>query len=252
MITCLKCGAANPGGFSSCRVCGFAIGDGNATSAGYAAFSGAIPWEHIDAYGVVKAFVRTTAIVFFKPIQFFKALRRSKDSYAAWLFALIAGSLGYLINYLWAHLLRVDTFQTLQTIAVDWGVESSATTLVTAPVMVSLNIIVLSAYCHGLLALFGLKKYAFAATFRIICYSKAAVLWHIVPIVGGFVSVIWTLYLVISGIAYMHGVGRIRVLILLLAPIIILSLFASLLVIAVIGAGLFSSGLLRGLLEIIR
>jgi len=253
MSVCPKCATPSVPGEFSCRVCGCPLLGQNGAGGGAALHHSTIAWENISELGVARALGRTAALLLLKPSHFFESLSRHVDGYMAWLYGLIAGSIGLVFGYLWTHIFSPWAFEALAPFAVDMShAGSAATALVMAPVVVTLNITVFSAYCHGLISLFGLRKRPFRATFAVVSYAQTGALWNIVPLVGNFVAFVWTLYIVAAGVQRLHHIGRLRFLAIILIPAILLGAVAVGLLVVVITMGLLSGSFLKDIFEILR
>ncbi|MBD3391569.1 MAG: hypothetical protein GF418_05935 [Chitinivibrionales bacterium] len=256
MPLCPKCKTPPMPGMVSCRLCGHPLppaadGDMHASAHTF------VPWEHIAAFGVAGALGRTIILALLKPGLFFRQLTRPGNTHMAWLFAAIAGSAGLLLAYLWTYVFAPATFETLETLGVV-GVEarsSAETALVTAPIVISAQVIALAVYCHVLLKLFGLNKHAFAVTFKVACYAQSGALLQALPIIGGIASFAWTLYLVVTGLSETNRLGRLRVFLLMVLPAVLIAMLVLVVIMAAVmllGAGIVANSFLKDIFDILR
>jgi hypothetical protein len=72
------------------------------------------------------------------------------------------------------------------------------------PVIIAAWFFIWSGIVHLILMIFGWKKENFEATFRLITYSEGPSFFAIIPVLGGLVSIIWQLVLVIIGVKEVH------------------------------------------------
>ena len=203
--------------------------------------------------GFVPGFCNTVTACLLKPADFFHAASRSTDAFMAWTFGMITGSLGMIFSFLWGIAFSMKAQETLygMGISVSGMHGTNMYGLLLAPLIISGNIVVLSAYCHIILRLFSRQKKPFSATFRNMCYATSPALFNAVPIVGNVISAVWALYLVVTGEAILYRLGRIRTFVLLLLPVMLISLIFVLVLISVAAAGIFAIGYFKDFLEFV-
>jgi hypothetical protein len=250
MSTCSKCGTIQAAGaiLGNCRACGQDL----AANAGVGLqVRIAIAWERIDEWGALGAFWRTTNSVLFRPADFFDAAARSSDTFFAWTYGLVAGSIGLIAGYLIASITPSTGVESLEMLGL--GAKGySATSFLWAPVIISLNCIFMSLYCHLLLALRHHRKKPIHATFRAICYAQSSALLAVIPYFGSIVSPLWFCYLVIVGISRTHETGRMQTLILLAVPLVFLTLLFFFIMIMLLMAGIIADGFYKGFFDLFR
>ncbi len=159
------------------------------------------PWEAGDR-GALSAFVETLKGVLFSPSRFFEGLAVDRGLGSPLLFGVIAGTIGGLLPLLWSF------FVSARSVGVN-PFSSSFLILygVLLPVFVAVGLFVTSGVLHLCLMLVGGEKKGFEATFRVVSYGQAAQLWAAIPMVGPFISMIYTLIVYIVGLREVHRIG---------------------------------------------
>ena len=93
------------------------------------------------------------------------------------------------------------------------GVQVAPSVVMGTAVGMMVGVIVTSVVVHGGLLLVGAGRAGLKRTLEVMCYAEAASLLWAVPVVGPVVGVIWELVAVVGGLAGVHGVGRLRVMV---------------------------------------
>jgi hypothetical protein len=201
------------------------------------------PWE--SGEGFVAAFFKTTQEVLFSPTKFFKKAAAGEGYWSPFIFAMISGIIGSGVALLWQWLFfsRVVPFQIFS--AAMYSVFLTVA-VISMPFTVALSILLGSGVTHLCLMIVGGNRKGFASTFRAISYCYSAMLFYIVPVIGGLVGFIYFLILAIIGVREGHEISTGKAAIGVLLPLIIASVLAILLAI-LIPLFVASLGVPRGL-----
>lgn len=174
---------------------------------------GYCPWEDQEKLGFFQGIGRTVYETFITPGEFFALMPVKGGMLIPLLYALIVSTTGTMAGYLWlfatdnpvlASVKNIDNF----TIILG----------VLTPVVVFAGIVGWAGIVHGCLYLLGGARRDFEATFRVVCYSSGPELWNIVPLIGGYLSYGWRLYLCVVGLREVHGLSMGRALAVVLVP----------------------------------
>jgi hypothetical protein len=174
---------------------------------------------------------RTTWQVLLHPSRTFAAPARPGLVWA-FTYGLILGTLGSAASALWGRGQGPASGDPSQ--AVWW--------LLFLPLMVAASMFVFAALAHLFLMILGGAKRGFAATFRVVGYSNAAGVFQLVPAVGMVVGWVWSVVVLVGGLAAAHGVGRGRVFLALFLPLFLIFLVLVAIAVAV-GVGAFLAAL---------
>lgn len=252
-VVCEKCGTTfgSATHSASCPTCGtpaFSTREPSQHEAVSAAPPG-IAWDHFDTIGIGNAFWKTLREILFSPKTFFSQFKPSDPIVPAILFALLLGSLQSVFSFLWA---QVGVSQFSEAAAAISGDQLGPVSLLFAPLLTAVGLIMVTGYAHLLLVITRSRHQPFSSTFRAICYTQAAAVFTIVPSMGSIVSAIWGLVLLFSGLAAVHGVSRLRVVVVLFVPVFLLGLLTAGIIAAALIGGFFSSDFFRDFLTLYR
>ncbi|MEW6263601.1 MAG: YIP1 family protein [Thermodesulfobacteriota bacterium] len=179
-----------------------------------------IPWEQRPGsfFGDLWA---NTRQVLFSPGRFFTALPVTGGYKAPLLYSIIIGTLGLVFYYFW-YLLMVLVTGTISDQMPDLPMPIMlgifAGLLIITPIILILGLYIGAAILHVLLMIVRGADGGYEATFRVMAYSTAAQIFNLVPFLGGMVSGIYALVLMIIGLPKAHQttVGRVLVAILVI------------------------------------
>jgi hypothetical protein len=226
VIKCNRCGAEiTAASAASCPLCGMTLAgreySPDDTGAERQPPNPPVPWEAIDSKGVVRAMTETAYQCLFRPSQFFSGLTQPFSVSRAWLYALVAGSVGctagFALNSLAVSLLPSEPalFGDLM-----FPRHGAAAAFIFSPVLTSIEIVAVAAYAHVMLALSGNARAPFKATFGVSAYAQTASLLAAIPFLGSLLVIVWLPVLVITGIHSVHAIPRSRALRSLALPLI--------------------------------
>lgn len=247
MNICPKCGSTqiqnNLLGF--CQSCGHPLASAVAVQW---PTGDSMPWENIEKLGFFTALYRTATQILFTPSVFFANTGRT---YHAWLYGLVIGSLGLIAGFMSLYFLPSLATENLSLYGLN-PKNYSAAALISAPLIISTNCLFTAVYCQIMLTLTGVKKNSLWATFRISCYAQTASLFGVIPAVGNIVAPCWFIYLMITGISRTHGIGRIRAFFIITLPVIVIILFLSFFMAALVFLGIVADGFFKEILTNFR
>ena len=177
------------------------------------------PWEELELYGVVPAFLATSRNIIAKPGDFFEQLPPYAGKVRPLLFAVVVCLVAVLSGILWnffglgpnfAELSRTEYFQGLGA-----GALGRLAWLGLSPLVVMAFVFISSALSHLLLGLLRSASRPFEETFRTICYAGGPWLLSALPVPYSYlipVILIWHMTLESIGLKKLHGVGYPQVL----------------------------------------
>jgi hypothetical protein len=183
----------------------------------------AIPWEvPQEETNPVAALGQAIKSSFLSPVKFFHTIARTPGIAPALLYALAMGSLGILAQMLWQTVLPnpfsflfPDSDLSEKTVA---GL--NAASLILAPLMVTLKIVLSAGFLHGSLWITRSKLLNFRATFKTVCYAQGSLLLEIIPVVGPLADLVAWFYLILRGLSAAHSISKGRIVLALLIPLI--------------------------------
>ena len=173
------------------------------------------PWEDQENLGFVQGIGRTIKESLFSTQDFFSRLPLGGGVLAPLLYALIIETVGTMVSALWGLALKNPLFP-------ETGLSGNMTTAATLliPVLVFMGIVLSALLLHVSLLIVGGAKENFEATFRVVCYSAAAELFNVIPLVGWIIALIWKLYITLIGLRTVHRITTARAAIAIFLPLI--------------------------------
>jgi len=254
MAQCSKCGNnQSPLHSQFCSVCGHPLFNTEETIYSSATQRQGVPWEHIDRFGLWGAIAITLKKCLTAPASFFSDLAASRNSYMAWVFALIIGSIGSIFSFLWTIFLISPLFDLVPSLDAYTGKNMLTTAqLVFAPLIITMKLIFLSCYFHFLLFCTRSSRKDFSATFRILFYTQCASIFECIPVIGSFISLALSLYLLVIGFHKIHGISMLRAWMIIILLPVVLSIVVGVVAALIFGTGLVLIDTLKDSLQLIR
>lgn len=200
------------------------------------------------------ALIETIRECILHPKQFFAKIISGKSRWRPLLFGLALGGTGFVASFIWSQILP-DPFEQFAESAFTESLAetSSVSSLVTAPVILFFSIVLLSLYFQAVLKVFKKSRASFVMMFRIICYSEAASLFMVIPFIGDLLSVVFGIYLTLTGIKVVHSISRTRALLMFsAAPVLLSILFLFIVLLIIILAGSFAGSTLQNILPLLQ
>lgn len=183
-----------------------------------------LPWDQRQQKGFFNAFIETLQMVLSKPTTAFTAMRREGGLGEPLLYAVIGGSFGLIVYFLyrfafhlaWSFSGRHDPFVHYLG-GVGWIV-----LVICAPLLIVIGIFINSAILHLCLMIVGGAKQSFEATFRVICFSVGSIdPLLVIPFCGGLVVAVWRIVLYCIGLVHAHETDAGRVVLAVFLPLIV-------------------------------
>jgi len=175
----------------------------------------------------------TAQSVAFRPVDFFRNLRRQGDFLNPLAFALICVLISSLLGGILGLILSVGF--------TDQGVAGAFIGfifgIVRSLIGAAIGLFVGALIWYLLVLLFArTNNTGYEATFRVVAYSSVVYLVSWIPILGWIIGLVYGIYLGIVGIREVHGTTSGRAALVVLIPIVVIGL----LLILVLGAALFA------------
>ena len=212
-----------------------------------------IPWEHVERRGVVKALIATLRKSLLDPQAFFGELSSSRNSYMAWLYALLLGSIGALFNFLWTYYLITPLLALLPGLDEYTGQNTvSIAGLIMTPVIISFKLVFAAFYFQVLLFLTRSNRQNTWATFRILSYTQSTAILDCIPLIGSVVAPLWSMYLLAIGLHKIHGISMAKAFMIILLPIVLLTGALLFIVLLIFGASLAAHDIAKDFFNLIR
>lgn len=191
------------------------------------AVSGGLPWE-TQALGP-QPFLDTALLFIKDPAQAWRLTRETGDYMRPLLFGVIVGWVGLVFRSVWgtvfgAGLMRMIPTQYASSFTRFGGGGSLILNVILGPLFIACGLFIVAAILHVSFMIVGALKDSrsqYEGTFRLIAYASVANIANVIPIVGGLIGGIWTLYLVVVGAQQLHKTTSSKALFGVLLPTIL-------------------------------
>lgn len=181
-----------------------------------------LPWEHRQELGLVKAFFDTVVLVLTKPNEAFAMMKSEGGLIDPLLFALIGGSIGLIVSFLFQVGLQAAGFMADGQTAIFGMGLGIVVQIILMPVMLFLGMFIWSGLLHLCLMLVGGARKPFETTFRVVCFSTGSTyLLALIPVCGGPIATVYNLVLECMGLARAHETEIGKAVMAVLLPILV-------------------------------
>jgi hypothetical protein len=196
----------------------------NATTATIAPRSG-LPWDDRQQRGILRAFFDTLVMVLTNPAEAFTAMNREGGFGEPLIYAIIGGSVGGVIYFLYnfllgsAHIFGSHENPMMQMMG---GGIRQLFFIILVPFFIAIETFISSAVFHLCLMIVGGAKQPFETTFRVVCFAGgSANPLLIIPFCGGLIGAIWKIVLYCFGFARAHETDTGRAVLAVVLPLIV-------------------------------
>jgi len=173
-----------------------------------------------EDYGYFAGLYRVFSGVLFSPTQFFRAVREGTGIREAMIFGILTGSVGLMFRLFWEFYFQTPWFLMITKLFQGASVNDIFMGMIIfSPLIVFINILVVTAVVHISLSIMGGASKGFDSTMKVILYSNAASVFSFFPYLGDIVAFILTLIIIIVGLREVHETSNGRAVISLLLPV---------------------------------
>jgi hypothetical protein len=192
-----------------------------------------LPWDDRQRHGFVPALTETLKLLVTAPQEAFRRMRQTGDyvSPILWLAILgvVVGALQFIVGLAFnggsmMTMLPAEMREQMGPMAgmMAGGVGISA--IIMTPIFAIIGGFIWAGILHLCLmamSALGESKAGYEGTFRVVAYSYVASLVSFVPIIGGLVGMVWTIFLLVVGLSTVHRTTQTKALIAVLIPIVL-------------------------------
>jgi hypothetical protein len=209
---------------------------GSGRSSGPPRVSGGAPGGEFNYQDPVQSFISTAQSVAFRPVDFFRGLRRQGDFINPLIFALICVLVSAVLGGLIGILFNIGLSNQGVAGAIGWFFIG----IIRALISVLIGLFVGAGIWHLLVMLFLRPRHeGYEATFRVAAYSTVVYLVSWIPILGWILG-LYGIYLGVVGIREVHGTTTGKAALVVLIPIAVVAFLVLLIVVALgVGAAIF-------------
>lgn len=183
-----------------------------------------LPWDRRAELGLVKAFIETLQMIMARPTTAFTAMKREGGLWEPLLYALIGGTFGTVVNFIYRFGLHVVTGDAFGGGSWDrsWGSIGLLFLIVFSPLLVIIGTFLAAGIIHLCLLMVGGARQPFETTFRVVCFTTGSVNpLQIVPLCGWLIAPVWALVLYCIGLARAHETDTGRAVLAVFLPLVI-------------------------------
>jgi len=159
-----------------------------------------LPWDERHTKGLFSAFIETLQMVLTRPSEAFTAMRREGGFGEPLLYAVIGGSVGGAVSFLFSmglQSLGLFGHQDHNAFAMMAGMGvGSILFIIFLPVLICIGLFIGSGIVHLCLMIVGGAKQSFETTFRLFAFTHGSTgPLQMIPVCGGFIASVWALVL---------------------------------------------------------
>lgn len=168
-------------------------------------------WAYAREVGVVAALIANTRHILQRPQGFFATMSREVSFLVPLSYYLIISLVGIGLETFWQTAVGNPILPEAFSGAVSSPGEMIQLVMF-SPVVLMLYLYALSGILHLGLVLTGAAKGGVRTTMRVVCYSSAADMLSIIPVVGSLLGGLLRLWIIVVGLRTVHGTTTARVL----------------------------------------
>jgi hypothetical protein len=184
-----------------------------------------LPWDDRQQRGILRAFFDTLVMVLTKPAEAFTAMKREGGLGEPLIYAIIGGSVGGVIYFLYNFLLSsahmLGSHENPMIKMMGGGIRPLFF-IILIPLFIAIGTFIGSGIFHLCLMIVGGAKQPFETTFRVVCFaSGSANPLLVIPICGGLIGGIWKIVLYCIGFARAHETDTGRAVLAVVLPVVV-------------------------------
>jgi len=188
------------------------------------------PWERRATLGLAEGFIQSLKLFVTSPTEAFAQTFKKGDFGSPLLFAIIVGWIGIAIGQIWEVLMGASILSMMPPEVRNYVPFVPGSTIgflvgvIFAPVYIIIGLFIWSAIMHlSLIIVGGLERSVagFEGTFRVVAYATVAQLANLIPVLGGLLSLVWSLVLAIVGLQKLHDTSTGKAVAAVLVPFLL-------------------------------
>ena len=186
-----------------------------------------LPWDDRHTKGMFSAFIETLQMVLTRPGEAFTAMRREGGLGEPLLYAVIGGSIGGIVSFLFSMGLQslgvLGGSREHNPFAAMVGIGAgSILFIIFLPLFICIGLFIGAGVIHVCLMIVGGAKQSFETTFRVVAYTHGSTgPLQMVPVCGGLIAGVWALVVYCIGLARAHETETGRAVLAVLLPLIV-------------------------------
>lgn len=190
------------------------------------------PWERRDELGFAAGLIESVKAFIVAPGATFAKTKKSGDVLSPMLFAVILWTTMAVVGQVWSMLFGVSLMsmlpmpseaQNLIPLMIAGSGFSFLAAFIITPILTVIGLFIGGGILHLMLLLvggLGESSGDFETSLRVVSFSAVAQVAQVVPGIGGMITFIWTIFLVVIGIKQLHGTSDGKAIAAVLLPIL--------------------------------
>jgi hypothetical protein len=201
------------------------VGGAIAPTIGTAMPRSGLPWDERQQKGFFNAFIETLQMVLTRPAEAFTVMRREGGFGEPLIYALIGGSVGAIVSFLFSiglQSLGVLTNQRNVLGAMAGMGIGSIAFIILIPLFIIIGLFIGAGLIHLCLMIVGGANQPFETTFRVLAFSHGSTgVLQLIPICGGIIGGVWAIVVNCVGLARAHETETGRAVLAVFLPVIV-------------------------------
>jgi hypothetical protein len=189
-----------------------------------------LPWEERDRLGFFEALIQTVRLVVTDPADAFSRLRPDGDLTSPILFGVIMSWVAIFLSQIWQLLFGsfyrslFSQFPGFEDAYAGPGIGGLIGTIVLWPIFFLIALFIGAGILHLCFMLVSATEHSpfgFEGTLKVVAYTQTVGLASVVPVLGGFIMMVWGIYLEVIGAATVHRTTQGKALLGVLIPLFV-------------------------------
>jgi hypothetical protein len=167
-----------------------------------------LPWDDRQQKGFFTAFIETLQIVLTRPAEAFTVMKREGGFGEPLIYAVIGGSVGAIVSFLFSLLFHsfgmfTDQRNPLGAMA-GMGIGSIGF-IILVPLAIAIVLFIGAGIVHLCLMIVGGANQPFETTFRVLAFTQGSTgVLQVIPVCGGLIAAVWGIVVNCIGLARAH------------------------------------------------
>lgn len=208
------------------------------------------PWDQRARLGFVNALIENTKLFALNPSEAWARTQRTGDLVGPLIFGVLLGWIGAFFQLIWQLLFGNAALRMLMS-SMPPEARSQMGPMISAgaggfvgfivyPIIAVIVLFIGAAILHLCCMLVGAlaeSDSGFEGSFRAVAFSAVGSLGYVVPVVGGLIVMVWTIFLAVLGVSTLHRTSQGKALLAVLLPIILCCICCIAFIFFGVGAG---------------
>jgi len=184
-----------------------------------------LPWDERQQKGFFTAFIETLQMVLTRPAEAFTVMKREGGFGEPLIYAVVGGSVGAIVSFLFSLLLHsfgmfTDQRNPLGAMA-GMGIGSIGF-IILAPLAIVICLFIVAGIVHLFLMIVGGANQPFETTFRVLAFTQGSTgVLQLIPVCGGVIAAVWGIVVNCIGLARAHETDTGRAVLAVMLPVIV-------------------------------